>query len=599
MPKVKILAPQVFKTLSIHDFKNKYKNVFDFVMDKLMPSIDISKVNEIVVKGKVKSGKRRIIQLASLIDKKDQQTVTHIFISSFYRASSADKVQICENQAYLGEDNVIFVSRKTWRTKLIKQLTKYINDSNIKKIIVHHDELDHASGIKSLYADIHKEFNNNNKIIWIRYSASPEECMLSDEFKNKISLGEAKLLHYDPGKNYVGSQYFCEKELIRQAEPFIKIGENENIHLSDQAKEIIQKLKLNLTLPPWTIGKSPSGEDIQYYQHIGIIRLTGGNDKDSENSTLFRKFKALKDTIPELKDCAIYLNHSSMGQSNDHISWDDPDWWYKKIPHNRVVLVFIEHACSRSTEWAVHPWLGVYHTFRSMETPYNTKMQSQERVNLFVPYKNNDHTWFTEIPQIIIYGDIPAFQLSADIISYDKYTAELSSRMGTLKSEWGIPIKGTFNNTILNIFKNNIRIRSNTIKTELKNAIIDYLSNQIQLTRDKNKKTILIAQKTIIEERTLASGIRRVQLGATNLSNYRIDKMKLACKDNLPYGQGEQDIDMFNLDLSLSKINKNSQDNNWPSCDIEEGEFFITYFLSENQHAILHSTSPNSVYSII
>lgn len=201
---------------SVRDFMTYFQNVYTFVMNQLSPHLNNPRIEEINIKGPVKSGKRRIVQASSLIDEKPDKSHLHLFISSFYRASPADKQQVTEHEAYLGKDNVIYIARKTWRNRLYDVLDKAIADPKIKRIFPHHDENDFGTDKDNLYGEVHEKYKAHPKICFIRYSATGEEQSESEAFKAKVREGRAVALEYDPGPNYKGAKYFCENDLVYQ-----------------------------------------------------------------------------------------------------------------------------------------------------------------------------------------------------------------------------------------------------------------------------------------------------------------------------------------------------------------------------------------------
>ena len=592
------------KKMSVRDFMTYFPNVYEFVMEDLSPHLNSPQINEINIKGQVKSGKRRIVQASSLIDEKPDKSHLHLFISSFYRASPADKQQVTEHEAYLGKENVIYIARKTWRNRLYLALDKAIPDSKIKRIFLHHDENDFGTDKDNLYGEVHEKYKEHSKICFIRYSATGEEQSESDAFKAKVRAGSAVALEYNPGPNYRGARYFCENELVYQADLFFNINMDEKtLALSPQGKEIVELLNTNLHAEPWCLGKAPDGADVPFKQHICIVRLTGVGDNEADTKTLFRLVKEKIETVPELagSKCLKYYSHSSLGRESDVILWDNPLWWCDKIPHNKPVIVFIEHACSRSTEWACQPWLAAYHTYRSKDAPFSVKEQSQGRPYMFVPYRDKGgHIWFNEMPKIRIYGDVPTAKLAGKLIGYSEFHSALSPRMKfeTLKAEWGVPISGKFGPAILYFLRAHPRIHGDVSRNILKDAVLAAIDTNIASARPGSAARVLMTlQREIIQGRALASGVRRVARGGGTLENYRHDRMKSAALAKKPYGQGERSTESFQLDVCFDSFAAGSE-GRWPCVDLEAGEFFVTYFLSEEQHITIykHATGESSVY---
>jgi len=172
-------------------------------------------------------------------------------------------------------------------------------------------------------------------------------------------------------------------------------------------------------------------------------------------------------------------------------------------------------------------------------------------------------------------------RLAGKLISYSEYESPLSPRMKseTTKTEWGVPFTGVFGQDMITLFNENRRIRSPELRAQIKQAILA-LSDQ--------------PLKDILSTRELAPGIRRAE-GVNN----RHDSMKQAAAAGRGYGQGDRSLEHFQLDVCLQPFAAFSVNGVWPSVPLVAGEFFVTYFLSEEEQTTVtkHETTDESVYT--
>ena len=217
--------------LSIDVLKFKYPKTFNFVKDEVLKC---NKKN-IIVKAPVKSGKRVMVEIGSLMTK---DIYTNIFLTSHL---TRDKSQHEELKKY----GLSIYELKTKRS--VFDLEKaYKGIDRTKPIIFHIDELDYGASDKNLLyktvCDIIKpEIEKHVKSKVIYYSATPD--VIHEE---NIANGDSYLknnsenLTFVPSDNYIGIGELLRQNRIKEAEEFILEKKDENgdfsYHLSEFGK---------------------------------------------------------------------------------------------------------------------------------------------------------------------------------------------------------------------------------------------------------------------------------------------------------------------------------------------------------------------------
>ena len=121
----------------------------------------------IVVPAPVKSGKRGMVEISSLL----YQTFSHVFVSAWHR--TADKNQREELESF--GIKVCSVNNKNKKNCCIKIISHELKENN--NVIIHLDELDFGAGDGQLLSDIWNEYKIEKRAKFIMYSASHEVAM--------------------------------------------------------------------------------------------------------------------------------------------------------------------------------------------------------------------------------------------------------------------------------------------------------------------------------------------------------------------------------------------------------------------------------------
>jgi hypothetical protein len=377
-------------------FQSHRNELFIFIRDKVLPFNKKFKL----VHAPVKSGKRGMVEIYSLLDKKSK----HVFLTALHRR--ADKTQRDELASY--GIQVYSVNNKNKKDNCIK----YIDELLIKKesVKIHLDELDFGCGDKQLLNYIWAKYKSNPNVQFILYSATIE--VAKKEFLHVNNIEDFyECERYVPPPTYFGIKQYLQNNNFFQAVPFIAYDDVGELSITTQGEELIQKLLDNTNN---TTNK----------RHIGILRLAGNFKIGGKQVSQFEKMKEYKDSIEE--EYGIRLKF--VGSNDNTVEWDNPKYWEDSFNPNLSYIIVINQVSGRSTEWKCHPYLIWYHTLRTEETPTGTIIQDQERPVYYTPS-------YTDDINIEIYGDLPCAKYSAGQITLEQMltmtSRKLNSRLNT------------------------------------------------------------------------------------------------------------------------------------------------------------------------
>jgi hypothetical protein len=182
------------------------------------------------------------------------------------------------------------------------------------------------------------------------------------------------------------------------------------ISISEQGEKLIKKLVDNTN-------------DQSHKRHIGVLRLAGNFKNDGNLISQFEIIKEHKQYIEQKYNIRLKF----IGSNDNNMTWDDEGSW-KELDRHTPFIIVINQVSGRSTEWKCHPYLVWYHTLRTGDTPTATIIQDQERAVLYT-------SSYSDEIDIEIYGDLPAAQYSAGIISLEQYDSmsnrKINSRLNT------------------------------------------------------------------------------------------------------------------------------------------------------------------------
>jgi hypothetical protein len=416
------------KPWSAQQFEKYRPHLVSFLTREVTPILDRDNECSILIRAPVKSGKREMVEYLAARDKARGVARAHVFISAWYRR--AEDEQRLELRSHGLE--VFSLGKGSFKEPPCKKCCEWIDDalSRHMRVVAHVDECDYGSAEGSTMNGVWDYVCGRSAVSTILYSATPEEVMFAGKYRDDVFSEIAKdcaiSVKYTPPPGYCGPARFISEKLVHEAAPFFAartcpmfpsiihtIDPNAKYVLTDQAREIITGLRANAS--------RGTGRNIL------ILRLSY-NDPDHERASrnAKREDKAIhifvkcveSGIFPELNGVAIQLDDVS-GKfrgvkrcSTRAISWSSRAMW-EDIRQDRPMIVVIDQAAGRSTEFACHDRLYAIHDFRYTHT-FTTVSQAQERVNHY------EQTYGGFQP-IHIYGHRKTLMLSADKINYEQY----------------------------------------------------------------------------------------------------------------------------------------------------------------------------------
>jgi hypothetical protein len=386
-----------------------YRNpLTDFLKQRILPLLDASECQRVLIRAPVKSGKREMVEYLAKRDEAHMPLRVHAFISAFHRA--ADESQRAELKGHNME--VFSLTSKQKADTCIAWIRSMIASG--KKVVLHIDECDFASGDRQVLSKVYRNVRTNQDVNTILYSATPQEVLFSGEVEEDehqemldeiIHTGER--VEYTPPPSFCGPSRFLEEGLVIEAIPFFR-KTGTTLTLSQQGHEIITDLRRSIA----------SGTR----RNILILRLSysdlgGSTHEKLENKSMYQFLKDWQ-TIPELSDCLVYADKSEKDIPNssdvlkEKIQWSNKRFWDAKR-NDIPIIIAIDQTSSRSTEWKCHDRVFATHDFRN-KLIFSTISQAQERVNHYTEA-------YGGFQPIKVYGHKKSFQLSAGMISYTDY----------------------------------------------------------------------------------------------------------------------------------------------------------------------------------
>lgn len=374
----------------IAKFKNDRPELYNYINNKVYPFNKKFKL----IHAPVKSGKRGMVEIYSLVDKKSK----HIFLTALHRR--ADSTQRDELASF--GIQVYSVNNKNKKDNCIKYIDDLLNKKEIVKI--HLDELDFGCGNNQLLSFIWTKYKTNPNVYFVLYSATIE--VAKKEFLQVNNIQDFyECERYIPPSTYFGISNYLQNNQFYQAEPFIDYNEiNNEFSITEQGEKLIDKLISNTN-------------NANNKRHIAVLRLAGNFKINNKQISQFEKMKEYKDEIEE--EYGIRLKF--VGTNDNTVEWDNIKYWEELAPSLPFIIV-INQVSGRSTEWKCHPFLVWYHTLRTDETPTGTIIQDQERP---VYYTTN----YTDEINIEIYGDKPCAEYSAGKITLKQMLTMTSRKL--------------------------------------------------------------------------------------------------------------------------------------------------------------------------
>jgi hypothetical protein len=418
---------------SVALFERDRTHLCDWLKTTVVQAIEQGK-RRILIRAPVKSGKRQMVEYLAMRDNTTNPTRKHKFLTAWHR--KADEDQRVELKCY-GIEVFSGITGKKKEDYNAKIRTTLQSDPRVT-LIIHIDECDHGSAERQVLAEIWREWRDNANVIFILYSATPEEVIYSGEIDSENEeeemiedlVIEGVRFDYTPPETFCGPERFLDAGLVHEARPFfekaLELGAAHRYRLTTQGRQIMDDLRKQIQL------------DIERqrldrkWKVRNILMLRISYDTDNENDTTSKpKSKQDKKAIhqflknlhmfpeEELGDCQIYVDKDEAppGMSDlcvdQKIQWSNPKYW-DGITESRPVIIINDQTCSRSTELAAHDRIFAYHDYRRTIT-FSVCSQAFERPNHY------STKYSSGFQRIRIYCHEKTMLLSAGRISYDEY----------------------------------------------------------------------------------------------------------------------------------------------------------------------------------
>lgn len=393
------------------------------------PAFENGDMHLIVFDAHVKSGKLISILATIAWCQAQERNTAHIVISSWNRR--ADE---CQRKRLEKAGATVF---QLVRYADAEHAIEYINsclDGEFDEVIIYHDELDHGSGHQQIVAAFYSELDLlDERIRRIYYSATAEELLSGSTYQG---WPDGDKLHYKyiPPSEYKGAEYYLDSELHRDVKPAIQFNvqiirkvwsetrkkyiakySNTNPYPSEQLAELVEEALIHMNC----------------VRRVIIVRQHAGYEL-VRNAVYEGEFLAHENIIH-------LFSHSVHG--DEIINWADPTT-FNKYDSKKLIIVWIDMECGRSTEWSIHESVYAYHNYAGETTAYNTSIQQAGRVFHYVGTK------YHEPQQILLYCRKEDLELHAGRITYEDYGQKLSQRMSLCKMRTGF-IDRTFEPVII------------------------------------------------------------------------------------------------------------------------------------------------------
>ena len=417
---------------SVANFERDRTHLCEFLKGPIQ-AIEQGK-RRILIRAPVKSGKRQMVEYLALRDNTSHPTRKHKFLTQWHR--KADEDQRAELKCY-GIEVLSGITDKK-KDDYNNKIRDTLNSDPRVTLIVHIDECDHGSGIRQAMAHIWRTWREDERVIFILYSATPEEVIYSreiaeigtaaaaaaengDDEEMMEEFGEGVRFDYTPQDTFCGPARFLDAGLVFESRPFFeKVPQPQPpagapqlppfFRLTTQGIEIIAALRREVET-----GSSD--------RNIFLLRLSyGDSDMDKpnakENKAIYQFLKNIH-MFPELVGCSIYVDKDEQPSGIDRrvtsqkIQWSNPNWW-GDLTTRRPIIIVHDQTFSRSTEYAGHDRTFATHDYRNQIT-FSISSQAVERMNHY------STRYASGFQRIQIYCHRKTLLLSAGQISYEEF----------------------------------------------------------------------------------------------------------------------------------------------------------------------------------
>jgi len=364
----------------IEQFQEKRSEIYEF-MKKLSLHID-QEFRHILIHAPVKCGKRVMVETLTRI----LPDYKHYYVCSLNRTDvKIQKEELAEYGVSLH-----LTSNKDETQAAINAVNYDLNYNN--QIIIHCDECDYGSGRNQNLNPLFTNFMEHLDVIFIYYSATPEETMYSQLSQRDDYL----MLQFEPPSSYRGAQYFVDNGLVFG--PFPCLQKEEGIITpTEHMKQVVR-------------------DSITSERNIGVIRIVG---RVFSTELIKANSKHIETELNRLGFSRPFTI-KVIGEK-DKFEWENREicGGYTKAPLERNYIFFINQTCTRGTDlngW--HFRLAFWHDVRQSKTASSTLLQAILRPSYYVTNYMKDG-----IPQeqpIRMYVSENAMQLAAsnDIQEY-------------------------------------------------------------------------------------------------------------------------------------------------------------------------------------
>ena len=412
---------------SVADFERDRIHLCNFLKGP-MRAIEQGK-RRILIRAPVKSGKRQMVEYLAMRDKVRHQTRRHVFLTNWHRTADEEQREELRCYGILVLSGITGKKKEDYNKKIREILTS--GSGSQVTVIIHIDECDHGSGLRQAMSDIWRMWREDERVIFILYSATPEEVIYSREITDCAldtgddddeemieEFGEGIRFDYVPPDTFCGPAQFIHAGLVFESRPFFeKVHHQHHIagtpqlppffRLTTQGSDIISDLRRGIITNPT--------------RNVLILRLSyGDNDVEKSNAKdnkAIHQFLRNRHMFPELNGCLIYVDKdekiSGIPATKQKIQWSNEEWWMGIAPGIPIIIVN-DQTCSRSTELACHHRIFATHDYRRQVT-FSISSQAIERPNHYLTKYNSG------FQPIRIYCHRKTMLLSAGMISYDEF----------------------------------------------------------------------------------------------------------------------------------------------------------------------------------
>lgn len=363
-------AEKYVETKPLSWYAEKMPEIFRFVTRDIHLNV-VRGETDIIIPAQVKTGKRFIAQAYSAFTTPiTGEKTAHVFISAWVRRDDDNQRKMLNAyfQGTKAAPRVFKINTERASLKCKEELEKIIKTHD--RTIVTLDELDYGSGSEQHMAAVYEYCMSQEKITLISYSASYEEATIAPVI-HATGAKKPIVLPFTPPPEYRGAKWYCDNNLVFEAEPFFDIS-GEDVSVSASAKALLERAKARLS------SQNPK----ESRKKLLIVRQTTGFERIKE--------KIVNETIPELcgnDEIRIlpHFIHSRKELNTMTVLWDNYNWWKRRmeVEHGSgkfLLILFIDQSSTRSTDWFCHPWLSAYHDYHPPDTPVNTCIQANLRI---------------------------------------------------------------------------------------------------------------------------------------------------------------------------------------------------------------------------